>query len=239
MKQRRILIVDDDLDFAESIAEILEMNGHKTLLAHSGEAALDILARHVVDMVFMDIRMPGMNGIETFARARKIKPGIKVAMMTGYSDADLTAAAMDDGAMDVLSKPINVKDLVLTIERSELDDIILLLDDDKDFSVSLKGVLQEHGYTVSIASNINEALDQVSDKVKLILLDLRLAEGSGLNFYRKLKKQGRVIPAIIVTAFPVEEKHQIDELRLLSIDQVFQKPFNPKELIGAIEAVAN
>ncbi len=84
----------------------------------------------------------------------------------------------------------------------------------------------------------NEALDQVSDKVKLILLDLRLAKGSGLDFCRKLKKQGRVIPAIIMTAYPIEEKHQIDELRLLSIDQVIRKPFHPKELISAIEAIA-
>ncbi|MCH7694990.1 MAG: response regulator [Proteobacteria bacterium] len=238
MKKRYILIVDDDRDFAEGIAEILELSGHKTLVVHSGKAALEILAQHEFDMVFMDIRMPGINGVETFARARQLKPHIKVAMMTGYSDSELTEAALNNGAVDVLSKPVNIKDLVSTIEKAGLDDIILLLDDDKDFSRGLKGALQEHGYTVSIASNINEALDQVSDKVKLILLDLRLAKGSGLDFCRKLKKQGRVIPAIIVTAYSIEEKHQIDELKLLSINQVIRKPFHPKELISAIEAIA-
>ncbi len=234
-----VLIVDDDRDFAESLAELVDLEGYKPLLAHSGEEALELISQHEVDIVFMDIRMPNMDGVETIKKVRKLKPDVRVAMMTGYSDSNLIAAALKHGAVGVLNKPIEIDDLISTIERNGFEKVVLLVDDDKDFSDSLKTTLADHGYKVHIASNSHEAMDYVlNDNIKLMLLDLRLSNTNGLDVYHRLKQQGEVLPTIVVTAYANEERKQIEKLKSFSVERVFQKPFNVEELIEAIEEIS-
>jgi len=230
-----VLIVDDDKDFAEGLAELIDLEGYQPLVARSGEEALELISQHEVDIVFMDIRMPNMDGVDTIKKVRKLKPDIRIAMMTGYSDDAKIAEALKHGALGVLNKPIEIDDLVSTIEHNGFEKVILLVDDDKDFADSLKSSLADHGYKVHIANNSHEAMERVqNENIKLMLLDLRLTNTSGLDVYNKLKQQGEVLPTIIVTAYASEERKQIEELKPFSVEQVFQKPFNMEKLIEKI-----
>ncbi len=74
MKKLRIFIVDDDQDFAEGMAEILELDEHDVQLAVSGEEAVRQFQEHAFDIAFMDVKLPGMNGVESFMQIRKFKP---------------------------------------------------------------------------------------------------------------------------------------------------------------------
>ncbi|MFZ1090736.1 MAG: response regulator, partial [Xanthobacteraceae bacterium] len=87
----RILVVDDDKDHAESIADLLNWSGYGVEAAHSGEDALELFARRPFDLTILDVKLPGINGVETFFRLRKTKPGAQVIMMTGLNLEQLIA----------------------------------------------------------------------------------------------------------------------------------------------------
>ncbi|OGB87871.1 hypothetical protein A3H38_05695 [candidate division WOR-1 bacterium RIFCSPLOWO2_02_FULL_46_20] len=102
-----ILIVDDEYSIRESFSLILE-GTHKILLAASGEVALKTIADQKVDMAFLDIRMPGMNGLETLKRIKEIDPDIEVVMVTAVNDVQKASEAIKLGARDYVIKPFDV-----------------------------------------------------------------------------------------------------------------------------------
>ena len=112
----RIFVVDDDRDFAESLADVLEPQGHTVALAFSGEEAVQRFATEDFDITFMDVRLPGMNGVESFFALRKMKPDAKVMMMTGFSVEELLRQAVENGAVGVLRKPFDMDDVAAAIE---------------------------------------------------------------------------------------------------------------------------
>lgn len=113
-----ILIVDDEEMIAELTAEILRDMGYKTLEAHSGHAALQILEQQPVNVVISDIRMPKMTGLQLLAqiRARPGKP-LPVILITGYADVSETQA-MAAGAQAMISKPPEFDLLLAEVKRA-------------------------------------------------------------------------------------------------------------------------
>ena len=102
-----VLIVDDDHDVADSLAEVLEDAGHTVTTGYSGEEAIKKFRIHYFDLVLMDVIMPGMNGIESMIVIKKEKPGTRVLLMTGFSVDQLHEMAINEGALGILHKPIN------------------------------------------------------------------------------------------------------------------------------------
>lgn len=111
-RQLQILVVDDDVDIANSLAEIFEMEGHLVTTANSGRDAIRACEQKNFDITFMDIAMPGQNGVESFFEIRKIKPRARVYMMTGYSVEELVQQAIAHGALGVLHKPVDVRQVL-------------------------------------------------------------------------------------------------------------------------------
>ena len=101
----RVLIVDDDCDHAESLADVIEMRGHTAQLAFSGEEAIDHFRASDFDFVLLDVKLPGINGVDTFLELKQIRPTAQVMMMTGYSVEQLVTRAIEGGALGVLHKP--------------------------------------------------------------------------------------------------------------------------------------
>jgi two-component system NtrC family response regulator len=112
-----ILIVDDDAALRSSIAETLGDLGHVPIMAADGAQALDILRRQRVDAVLLDLRMPGMDGLEVLARIVKIPDAPPTAILTAVATATNTIEAMRLGAADHLTKPIGRSDLLALIDR--------------------------------------------------------------------------------------------------------------------------
>lgn len=113
----KICVVDDDQDLAESLADVLKMSGHGVHLAHSGEEAVEICSMRDFDMTFMDVKMPGMNGVESFLEIRKIKPNAQVIIMTGYSFEPLLNQARENGVAAILYKPVAMPQLAELLDR--------------------------------------------------------------------------------------------------------------------------
>jgi DNA-binding NtrC family response regulator len=113
----RILVVDDDPGQRSLLQTFLERNGHRPLVADSGAVALRLLATAPVSMMISDVRMPGMTGLETLRRARQLHPKLPVLLVTAYADIRDAVGAMRDGAVNYLSKPIDLDELLRTIEQ--------------------------------------------------------------------------------------------------------------------------
>ncbi len=114
---------------------------------------------------------------------------------------------------------------------------VLVVDDD-DFAASVEEFLTDHGYRVLVARTGEEAVEKVlANGIDLLVLDLRLPVLSGFEVYLELKNRGRTVPTIIVTGYAVEEKDSIDALRSMSVTGCLVKPFDPTELLAAIEAM--
>jgi DNA-binding NtrC family response regulator len=107
----KILIVDDEKDFVEMFSLRLSGQGEKVSTAYSGQEALDLLAKTAIDVVILDIRMPGMDGIETLKRIKASHPLVEVILLTGHGSTETAVEGMKEGAFDYLMKPADFEDI--------------------------------------------------------------------------------------------------------------------------------
>ena len=236
MKSLSILVVDDDRDFARGLTLLLQLEGHQVEHAFDGEEAVRTVGEQNFDVVFMDVRLPGMNGVESSREIRKIKPRTKVVMMTAYRVEDLLAQAIDAGALDILNKPFDSENVLRLLEAIKPEGVVLVADDDPEFVRSVEHFLTELGHSVLVAHTGREAVDKaLSNGIDVLILDLRLLVLSGLEVYLELKKRDRSVPTIVVTGYAAEEAQSIGSLAELSAAGCLVKPFEPERLIGAVE----
>jgi DNA-binding NtrC family response regulator len=110
-----ILVVDDEVEIRELVGEFLGRRGYKIRTAASGEDGLVAIRKEPPDLVLLDIYMPGMNGVEMLRQAIRSYPKVGFIMLTASQDEPLLKGALDLGAFDVLSKPVDLKQLELAV----------------------------------------------------------------------------------------------------------------------------
>lgn len=112
-----VLVVEDDRDFAESLVIALGTRKCEVQVAPTGEDGVRMFSNGSFDITFMDIKLPGKNGVQCLAEIMASSPDAKVVMMTGYSDPALLEQARRAGAMDILRKPFRMRELLAYIDR--------------------------------------------------------------------------------------------------------------------------
>jgi CheY-like chemotaxis protein len=117
MNHHRILVVDDEQEIRQLFMDILVPKGYEVVAAASGQEALERARRDQFDLVFLDIKMPGMNGVEAFEALRGLHPDAHYVMITGYAGSDLVDKSLAEGALLCLNKPFGVAD-ILDLVRS-------------------------------------------------------------------------------------------------------------------------
>ncbi|MDP2932447.1 MAG: response regulator [Chloroflexota bacterium] len=108
---RRVLIVEDEMALRESLRDWLADGGYEVETAEDGEKALSIIDERDFGVVLLDLRLPGIDGIEVLRRSREKRPGLKTIIITAYPSVESAVKAMKAGAVDYLSKPFNLGDL--------------------------------------------------------------------------------------------------------------------------------
>jgi two-component system, response regulator, stage 0 sporulation protein F len=116
-KQLNILVVDDDAANAESLAELFEMENHRVIVAYDGQQAIEAFSLNKVDVGFFDVMMPNKNGVDSFMEIRATNPDARIYFMTGYSADDLLDKAVQEGALGVFSKPVDLMRLLQAVEK--------------------------------------------------------------------------------------------------------------------------
>lgn len=114
----RILIIDDDTQLRQSFEKLLTEEGHAVETAPTGEAGVKAVRESVLDLVITDVRLPGMNGLETFEAIRKIEPKLPVIVMTAFGTTETAIEATKLGAFDYLLKPFEIPDVLAVIEQA-------------------------------------------------------------------------------------------------------------------------
>ena len=118
METIRVLLVDDEEEFRKTLATRLQMRNLEITETDSGEAALETMNRQTFDVVVLDIRMPGMDGIETLQRIKKLQPRAEVIMLTGHASMESGIDGMYFGAFDYLMKPCDINELIKKIQNA-------------------------------------------------------------------------------------------------------------------------
>jgi DNA-binding response OmpR family regulator len=116
-----VLIVEDDPDFAESLMIALGVRDCHVDIARTGEEAIRKFRSLCYDIAFMDIKLPGKNGVESLTEIRSFCPSAKIVMMTGFSEASLLETARKAGAIDILRKPFRLKEMFCFIDNLQGD----------------------------------------------------------------------------------------------------------------------
>ncbi len=119
MDSFRVLIVDDEADFLETLVKRLEKRGIDATGAESGELALEVMSKKLFDVVILDVKMPGgMDGIEALREMKRIQPLAEVVLLTGHASVETSIEGMKLGAFDYLLKPIKLEDLLIKLAQA-------------------------------------------------------------------------------------------------------------------------
>lgn len=236
-----ILIVDDNLGLCKTMTLILRRKGYDATSAKDGYEAIVKVKEGSFDLIFMDIKMPLMDGVETYKEIKKIRPDSVVFMMTAYAVEDLIQEALKEGAYGVLYKPLDMEKIfsfIKTAKEAKHGGLILIVDDDPGFTTTLKNILSKRGYSVAVAQTGEAAISKVQgDNFCLILIDLKLPTINGLETYLAIKKIKPEIMAIMITGYRQEMADLIQDALNNSAYTCLYKPLDIEFLLNLIDKI--
>ena len=235
---RRILVVDDDRSMARTVCDILRRRGWTPTPVHSGEEAVAAASEQRYAAVLMDVRMPGLNGVEAFRAIQERQPQTPVILMTAYAAPDLLAQAENEGVLRILPKPIPWATLSALLDTlGDWDGSVLVVDDDPAFLETLDGVLSTAGRRVRRATSIPEALGRIDEAPPAaVSLDLAIDGHTPREAVAALR---RARPAGIVILCSGHTELMDEALSTLPRGWVYAglvKPFPPDRLLHLLDA---
>ena len=116
MENARVLLVDDETDFTDTMSHLLQNRGYQVTAVNSGESAIKALSQERYDVMVLDLKMPGMDGMATLKEAKKLELFTETLILTGHATVDTALEAIKLGAYDYLTKPCDIDDLVGKIQ---------------------------------------------------------------------------------------------------------------------------
>ncbi|TNJ60851.1 response regulator [Paenibacillus hemerocallicola] len=117
MDKKKVLIVDDQNGIRVLLVEVFSNEGYNTFQASNGKLALEIVRKESPDLVLLDMKIPGMDGLDILKHIKQIDTSIKVIMMTAYGELDMIKEATDLGALTHFTKPFDIDDLRLAVNK--------------------------------------------------------------------------------------------------------------------------
>ncbi len=239
MKQKaRVLLVDDDKDMTETLSDILIDRNYRVEIAKNGLEAIKKVKAHAFDTVLLDIKMPGINGVETFKEIKKIRPKAVVMLMTAQSVEELVAEALEEGAYGIMYKPIDTKQLIEFIETTKKGALILFVDIDLSTSQKLVDALQEKGYRVAKAVSGEEAKKLVQrQSFELVFIEVNMPIMNGLETYKALRQIRSDVKVVMTTNYREGLEDLIDQAISESAYACIYKPFEVGKVVKLLERI--
>jgi DNA-binding NtrC family response regulator len=143
MSNEKVLLVDDEQEFTQVLSERMKARGLNVVTADNGATAIQKAEAESFDAIILDIRMPGMDGIETLRRLRKINPNLQVIMLTGQASVKAGIEATKLGALDFLEKPADLKQIMEKIQEAKVNKMLLVEKENED---KIKKILKSKGW---------------------------------------------------------------------------------------------
>jgi len=233
-KGPKILVVDDQLGMRLSLKTVLSKKGYDVSMADDGNQALEAVRKSRFKVIFMDIKMPGMSGVETFIKIKEIDPHITVIMMTGYAVEDEIKRAIREGAYTVVYKPFEMGHILKVVEDC-LDGrtLILVIEEGSDLRVKLQPFFVNKGFKVTVVNTGEECVKCVQEKkFQIIILNTQLPGIDGLETLRRVKTIRPDVGVIMITA--ESEEHLIHKAMEHGSSACIRKPYNIEDLLNLV-----
>ncbi len=233
-----ILIVDDDAGMCETLADIMEDKGFSAFVALGGYEAVEKVKEMDFDVILMDIRMPGMDGVETFRQIKSIQPNTAVVMMTAYAVKDLIKDALSEGAYGVLYKPFEMERMIGLIDAMKEGRLVLVVDDDRDSCEFFKDILETRGYQVSIAWSGEEGIEMArQNNYDMVFIDANLPNMNGLETYLAIKEINPQAIIVMMAGYSQEADDLLEEPLGGDAHTYLHKPFEIEEVIQLVDGI--
>jgi two-component system response regulator HydG len=240
-EKANILIVDDNISLGRTMSFVLGRQGYAVNTAKDGLEAIERVKERPFDMILMDIKMPLMDGVETYRRIKDIRPEAVVMMMTAYAVEDLVQQALEEGAYGIVYKPLDIEKVVAVIEEAteaEEGALVMVVDDDPGTCITLRNILIRRGYEVGIANTGEEAIAMAQERVyDVIFVDMKLPTINGLETYLAIREINPEVVAIVMTAYRQEMSALVEEALHDSAYTCLYKPLEMAELVKLVDEV--
>lgn len=231
----RLLVVDDDQDTCANLADILTDLNYEVRTASDATAALRLLDEHAFDIVLLDLKMPGMDGLQLYRELKHRSASTVAILITGFADAETRKRADGLGVWRILSKPVDIPALLPMISEAAEQPLLLIVDDDSDFCASLHDVLRQRSFRVGIAGSAQEAVQQMDrQEFPIVLVDWQLPDEDGLTLLENIHGQHPQARTVLLTGHREELSQLLEKNSLHGLDVLFYKPL---EMDGFLETL--
>ena len=139
----KVLLVDDEEEFVETLAERMRARGMDVSTSNSGTNALQLVEDEDFDVVVLDLKMPGVDGIETLRRIKRRRSDIQVVLLTGHATVEKGVEAIKEGALEFLEKPIDLGSLTDAIDKAKATKMVLV---EKETEERIKEILHHRSW---------------------------------------------------------------------------------------------
>lgn len=238
-EKSKVLVVDDDRRMVRTISDILRVKGYDVEIAYSGEEAVAKVKSEELDCVLMDLKMPGIDGVDTLKMIKDVSPRIPVILMSAYATEEQVLEAKRCGVAAVLTKPIDFQQVLSFLSLLRREDSILVVDDDPAFSRTLKDILHATGFRVVTEENPAKVLGHMEQQYQLVvILDLKLGNHDGLDVLKSVRARYPGKPVVLVTGYRQEMAASIEQGLQVGAYTCLYKPFAVEELLGIIAEIS-
>lgn len=190
---KKVLVVDDEKVIRDFLARLLTLEKVDVTTAESGSQAIVIAKKEKFDIIFLDMRMPQMDGVETFKKLKKITGDTKYVMMTGYSMDDLLKKVENEDIEAFIKKPFEIEEIMTVLKEYSQQEYgkkiqrILIVEHTEKVSNLFQSLFKT--YDATIVTTGREALDAVILKdFDLVFSDIMLNDMNGLELYTRIKE---------------------------------------------------
>ncbi len=231
----KILVVDDNVDLAQSIADLLQGVGHDASCVSTGEDALDALGADSFDIALLDLKLPGISGMQVFRRILREHSSCRTIMMSGYRLPQMISEVITGGPVEVLDSRHAMNDVPLRLANIKDGGIVLMVQDEPRFAESLARYLGREGHTPAVIYRRQDVQQQLkSGKADVLILDLRQPVLYALDCYLHTLEQGRRIPTVLISTTQKNLPYR-DVFRSFENTMCLFKPFSPEVLFNTID----
>jgi len=233
----KILIIDDEDSLRLSLASILELEGYEVKTAEDGFKAIELAKQESFNIIFSDIRMPGMSGTDTFKEIKKIRPDVVGVMMTAYAMNDLIVDALNSGAFACISKPFEIDAILSTIKDILARPFVVVIDKNSNLDNKFLKALQICGLNVAFGDIDSTEIDFIFNHkpdIFVINSNSKEEEQKNLDILKKIKDIFGEIPKTIVVEKD-ENQTFIEELKKLENVQFVKNVVNVADVFHILK----
>jgi DNA-binding NtrC family response regulator len=231
VKTGRILVVDDQVELAENIAEVLQGLGFETEVAASAEAGLARIRQGGITALITDFRLPDRSGADLIGEIRRAGERIPALVMSAYTDDRTIDESQAAGAWLFLPKPVPLPVLIDVFGSLAKQPATLLIDDETGLTENLAEALTTAGHEVIVSRTAEEALSQ-RRRLHTAVVDYRLPDGTGIDVARKLRARDPAIRILFISGHADELRERLS--KELSEAATMEKPLDTGTVVSWI-----